>query len=104
MATRGLRELAKGQACINCGTQDGTVVLAHYTGVRRLAYGGGLGKKVHDLVGAHLCFSCHRVFDTDSRSKDGRWIHSEEFQHRVLLTLMRLWEKGLIGLTKKGET
>ena len=45
-----LRELARGQSCIRCGADDGTVVLAHYTGVRREAFGGGFGKKVHDAV------------------------------------------------------
>jgi hypothetical protein len=64
--------------------------LAHYTGVRRESYGGGYGIKVHDLVGAHLCKSCHRFMDTESRDKEKKWEHSEEFQHLCILTMLRL--------------
>lgn len=85
-----LRKLARDQACIRCGKQDGTVVLCHYTGARRLSYGGGFGIKVDDLAGAHLCGDCHRFMDTLSRDKDMRWEHSEEFLHCVLLTILRL--------------
>jgi hypothetical protein len=90
-----LRKAAEGQSCVRCGATE-TVVLCHYTGYRRHAYGGGLGIKVHDLIGAHLCFGCHRVMDTDGRLKDGQIDHSEEFQHYCLLTLLRLAEQGVI--------
>jgi hypothetical protein len=91
-----LRQAARDQSCVRCGKQDGTVVCCHYTGVRRGSYGGGLGIKVHDLIGAHLCGECHRFMDTTGRKKDDKWLHSEEFQHLVLLTILRLHDQGII--------
>ena len=55
-----LRGFAEGQACVMCKAQDGTVCLAHYFGPRRHAYGGGMGHKGDDAVGAHLCMACHK--------------------------------------------
>lgn len=94
-----LRLLAKDQCCVRCGATEG-VVLCHYTGVRRLSYGGGLGRKVEDLIGAHLCQACHTYMDTLSRNKALKWEHSEEFQHFVLLTILRLVEQGHVLLRK----
>lgn len=90
-----LRKAAQDQTCVRCGSKQG-VVLCHYTGVRRLAYGGGLGIKVHDLIGAHLCGACHRDMDTHTRNKEKRWEHSEEFLHLCMLTLLRLAEKEVL--------
>lgn len=91
-----LRDRAKDQSCVRCGRDDGTVVLAHYTGVRRLAYGGGYGRKVIDIAGAHLCAVCHREMDTLSRDKSRKWEHSEEFLHLCMLTILRLAEQGVV--------
>lgn len=91
-----LRDAARDEACIRCGRHDGTVVGAHYTGARRLSYGGGLSKKVHDLVMAHLCGECHRYMDTLAREREKRWEHSEEFLHAVMLTILRLMARGII--------
>lgn len=71
-------------------------MLCHYTGVRREAYGGGYGIKVKDVVGAHLCQRCHKEMDTHSRDKARKWEHSEEFQHYVLLTIIRWIEEGVL--------
>ena len=90
-----LREAAQDQPCVRCGSHDG-VVLCHYTGVRRLHYGGGFGIKVNDVVGAHLCGKCHKEMDTDSRCKALRWEHSEEFQHYILLTIIRLLDQEIL--------
>jgi hypothetical protein len=91
-----LREAARDAPCIRCMKEDGTIVLAHYTGVRRLSYGGGFGIKGHDLIGAHLCSDCHKLMDTLSRDKEGKWIHSEEFLHLCALTIIRLYKNGVI--------
>lgn len=107
-----LRDAADGQHCIRCRGKDGTIVGAHYTGARRSAYGGGLGRKVHDLVMAHLCGKCHTWMDqllrADNRSRQGkeeednlRWMHSEEFLHLCMLTVIRLYEQEV--LIVKGE-
>ncbi len=93
---KALRDAAKNGHCVRCGTRDGTVVGAHYTGVRRHSYGGGLGQNVHDFCIADLCFRCHEYMDRLSRDKEGRWGHSEEFQHYVLLTLAKRFDSGLI--------
>ena len=90
-----LRSLARDQACVRCLAQDGTVVLAHYFGVRRDSYGGGLGHKGHDAVGAWLCADCHKCMDTD-RDKEGKWLHSEAFLHLCALTWIQLIEQGLL--------
>jgi len=93
-----LRKLAKDQRCVACGCEDGTVVLAHYFGPRRHAYGGGMGIKGHDLAGAHLCRSCHSTVDTLSRDKARKWEGSEVFLHYCMLTILRLAEQGHIKL------
>jgi hypothetical protein len=92
-----LRLAAAFQPCIRCGKKDG-VVLAHYTGVRRLDLAGGYGLKVHDLMGAHLCGACHLWMDTRSRDKERKWEHSEEFLFLVAQTILRLWDQERIGL------
>lgn len=91
-----LREAARDQSCVRCGRQDGTVVLAHYFGPRRHEYGGGMGIKGHDLIGAHLCAECHKFMDTDCRDRNERWLNSEEFLHLCALTLLRLWNQGVL--------
>ena len=91
-----LRALAQGQRCVRCNRDDETVVLAHYTGARRLAYGGGFGRKVADLAGAHLCARCHLEMDQLSRDKARKWDHSEEFLHYCMLTILRLADQGEI--------
>lgn len=93
-----LRELARGQTCIRCGADDGTVVLAHYFGPRRHAYGGGMGHKGHDAVAAELCMTCHKWFDTGCRIRERRWEASEEFLHCVALTWIRRIENGLVTI------
>lgn len=54
---------AKGQSCIKCGTNDGTIVSAHYCGPMQHRLGSGKGLKANDLATAHLCHSCHAEFD-----------------------------------------
>ena len=100
-----LLALCAGETCVRCGKQRETVVGAHYTGVRRLSYGGGMGIKVHDCLIADLCQECHEYMDRLSRDKEGRWGHSEEFQHYILLTLVKRFEKGQIAIwnTKAGK-
>jgi hypothetical protein len=96
-----LRAASEGQVCVRCGASD-NVVGCHYTGVRRLAYGGGFGQKVHDFLTADLCQECHKFLDSLSRSKVRRWEHSEEFQHCILLTLERRFVQGIIVVKGQG--
>lgn len=88
-----LRKFAQGKVCVRCKSTDtSTVVLAHYFGPRRHDYGGGMSRKGHDAVGAHLCLMCHRIMDTLGRDKNGRWLESEEFLHLCALTWIRVCE------------
>jgi hypothetical protein len=96
-----LRALANGQSCIRCGRDDGTIVLAHYFGPRRHAYGGGMGHKGHDAVAAELCATCHSWMDTGSRDKARKYETSEEFLHCVALTWIRRIEQGVVTITKR---
>lgn len=101
--SRKLLDASRGEYCVRCNRRDETVVGAHYTGVRRGDYGGGMQIKVHDFCVADLCSECHSFMDTRSRDKEGRWGHSEEFQHYVLLTLAKRFESGAIRVAMKGE-
>ena len=57
-----LLDAAKDQSCVNCGVRDGTVVAAHYTGLRANLRARA-GHKPHDLCVADLCHKCHYQFD-----------------------------------------
>ena len=93
-----LRNLSRNTSCVRCKRDDGTIVGAHYTGCRRLSYGGGFGIKVDDWLTADLCRECHSYIDTLSRDKSKKWEHSEEFQHYILLTLLRRAKRGQVIL------
>lgn len=68
-------EAAKGEDCVRCGTNDGTVVLAHYQGPMAHKLGKGFGIKAHDLAGAWLCRECHDLLD---RRTFSRWMTKED--------------------------
>jgi hypothetical protein len=55
-----------------------------------------MGHKGHDLIGAHLCAACHGKMDTTTRDKTLKWELSEEFLHYCALTLIRLWDAGVL--------
>jgi len=97
-----LLKSSKDQACVRCGKTSG-VVSAHYTGVRRLALGGGLGIKVHDFLTADLCNDCHTYMDTNSREKEKRYGHSEEFFYYIALTLERRFLQGTLLVGRGGH-
>ena len=91
-----LRDAARDQSCVRCGANDGTIVLAHYTGPRRHSFGGGMSHKGHDAIGAHLCMTCHQYFDTAGKDKESRWELSEEFLFLCAVTVMRLFDQGVV--------
>lgn len=94
-----LRDASKGQTCVRCGSFK-NVVGCHYTGARRLSYGGGYGQKVHDFLTADLCDDCHVYMDRLSRDKSKKWEHSEEFQHYIILTIERRFVQGVIVVAR----
>jgi hypothetical protein len=79
---------------VRCGSDDGTSVWAHYTGLRQHQYGKGKGIKGSDIIGAHLCYACHTELDQPQQRKSVE--ASEEFLHCVALTLIRLVEQEIL--------
>jgi hypothetical protein len=83
-----LRDSARDEACVNCGIQDGTVVLAHLP-MMGIADGGS--SKCDDFVCGFLCTRCHYEADHGSKRRDVFW----RYQVNVK-TLRRMFEKGAI--------
>ena len=90
-----ITEAARGQGCVRCGTNDGTIVTAHMNGPLAAALGRGMGMKPDDVFGAHLCHRCHDVMD---RRAPGAT--QDEIEHGwpryVLLTIKRLRQEGVL--------
>lgn len=81
-----LLKLAAGQSCVNCDTQDGTVVSAHAN------FGKGMGLKASDSTVMHLCYRCHTEYDQGSTMNRHE---KREFAERMNgKTLRRLLEQG----------
>lgn len=86
-----LLALARGQACVMCGCQDGTIVSAHSN---LLEHGKGKGIKAHDGMTAWLCMRCHVELDQGSHmSKQER---REFMLEAICKTYMKLWDLELI--------
>ena len=86
-----LLKLARGQSCVSCGIEDGTVVWAHANGYE---WGKGMGIKSHDCMGMMLCAECHARLDQGSL-----WNREQkrEFTYRMICkTHIRLWEQGMV--------
>lgn len=99
--SRKLRDHAHGQPCAHCGSNDGTTVLAHYTGLRQHAYGKGRGQKADDHMAAELCADCHAYFDAPANRKSEA--ASEAFLHAIAVTWRRWIDDGLITITGQRE-
>lgn len=93
--SRKLLDLAEGQACVMCGSEDGTVVAAHSN---LLEHGKGKGIKAHDGMHAWLCHRCHSQYD------QGMEMSKEERREYILTaicrTYMRMWELELLRVSK----
>ena len=96
--SKALTNAARGQSCVNCGAEDGTVVHAH------LAWPGiaprGMSMKCDDFWGAHLCYRCHQ-------SADSGEFHTDLFWRTMIVrrTLWRLFDQGVLTVatsSKKG--
>jgi hypothetical protein len=98
-----LRDAPRGKPCVRCNARRDTTVGAHYTGMRRGSYGGGMGQKVWDFVMADFCDMCHEYFDRVSREKSKAIEHSEEFQHYVILTIARRIDEGVLVVSGQRE-
>jgi len=98
--SKKLLDAAKDQSCVNCGVRDGTVVAAHYTGLRAHLLGKGTGHKPHDLVIADLCHKCHYQFDVGGGGAtfEKKIDKSEQFLFNVVKTLIRRIDQGVITI------
>lgn len=99
-----LRDAPNGKPCVRCGARRETTVGAHYTGMRRDSYGGGLGQKCWDICIADFCDMCHEYFDRVSREKSKAIEHSEEFQHYIIVTIMRRIDEGVLVVSGRRES
>lgn len=95
--SRKLLDLARDQACVMCGNQDGTIVAAHSN---LLEHGKGMGMKAHDGMCAWLCNRCHTEMDQGSKM-------CAEQKRDVMLTAIcrtyvQMWNQALIQV-KKGN-
>ncbi len=55
-----LLALARGQSCVNCGADDGTVIPAHSN------FGKGMSIKASDATVMFLCVRCHDMLDVQT--------------------------------------
>lgn len=86
-----LLKLARDQACVMCGCQDGTIVAAHSN---LIEHGKGRGFKAHDGMTAWLCMGCHYQLD-----QGARWTKEEKREFTLMAisrTYMKLWDMDLI--------
>lgn len=87
--------LARGQACVMCNTQDGTIVAAHSN---LGEHGKGMGKKAHDGMTMWLCYRCHSELDQGSSMNR---VQRREFTlEAICKTYQRLWDQELIKVNK----
>ena len=101
---------ARDQSCVNCGARDGTVVAAHYQGMRSHLLGKGTGHKPHDISVADLCHKCHRAFDLYKISPLDESISSvgdpyakkidvsEQFLFNIMKTILRRIDQGILKI------
>lgn len=92
---RKLLDLAKGQRCVMCGADDGTIVSAHSN---LGEHGKGWGHKADDSMVAWLCHRCHTEYD------QGHKMSKEEKRDFILTAIAKtyreMWIKELIGVAK----
>lgn len=93
MRNKKLLSLARDQACVMCGCQDGTVVAAHSN---LSEHGKGMGLKAHDGMTAWLCYRCHTELDNgSSMTRDERRLFILE---AICKTYMQMWDLSLLEI------
>lgn len=90
--SKKLLKAAEGQSCIRCGSEDGTIVAAHYSGYMSHRLGKGLGQKCDDTATAELCYNCHCEMDQYLKGNDPE--RAVEFLILILETINRRWYRG----------
>ena len=92
---RHLLDLARGQSCVMCGVNDGTVVAAHSN---LQEHGKGTGHKADDCMTAWLCHRCHSELDQGNKMTKAE--RREYTLSAICKTTRELWNQGLIGVKK----
>ncbi len=96
---RKLLDLAEGEACANCGAEDGTIVAAHSN---LMIHGKGKSIKAHDCFIAFLCHRCHAWLDQGSGMdptelyQGQRYDKDQMFLRAMEKTTLRLWVSGKV--------
>lgn len=94
-------EAACGQPCIVCGVNNGTTVLAHYSGQRQHHYGKGRGTKCRDFYAAPCCAACHETgpfaegYIPPGYDQDSRWAQKAAASEEQLFYILEWHEKRL---------
>lgn len=83
---KSILDAAKGEACMYCTMNDGTIVAAHSN---LGADGHGMGQKADDCYIAFLCLDCHTGYDSGKMSQS-------IFDHCMKRTWRRLLDLGVI--------
>mgnify|MGYP006269197257 CR=1 FL=1 len=78
--------MAKDQSCIACGTDDGTVVLAHRNEHKSRAAG-------LDFWALELCNTCHREYDQGKSSREEK---RRFFNDHYPAQILRWVERGVM--------
>ena len=88
--SKNLLNLAKDcPCCMMCDKQnDGTIVAAHYQGMRQYELGKGTGIKPTDSATAFICSECHDAMDgrNNSLKHANNVDRSEEFLFAIVKT------------------
>lgn len=94
---RPLLDLAKGQPCMVhirdiCNANPATTVSAHSNQAR---HGHGRSIKADDCFIAWVCSACHAELD---QGKMGRALKADYWQHGFEMTLLAMWQEGMISV------
>lgn len=96
MKLPALLSKARGQSCVMCHADDGTIVSAHSN---LYEHGRGMGLKSHDGMTAWLCQRCHYELDHGNKmTKEEKKLFTLQ---AICKTYMELWKQELI--TTKGK-
>lgn len=84
--------------CMMCGKpNDGTIVAAHYQGLRQHSFGKGTGIKPSDSAVAFICSNCHDIADGRVKGYSGdKTERSEEFLFAIVKTHDYLLKEGIL--------
>ena len=90
-----LLKLAKGQRCVMCMADDGTIVAAHSN---LQEHGKGMGLKAKDEHGAYGCSECHATYDRQKKRPEHLSLDNveEAFTMAMMKSRQILKDKGLI--------